>query len=79
VTALVAAGVCAALANGAFVYLRQEYEFGREAFLGLRTWAVQSVLLFGFCLLVYRFLVAALFGYGREQESERPPLEAERG
>ena len=70
--AVVAAGVCIALANGAYVYLRQEFEFGREAFLGMRTWVVQSVLLFGFCLLAYRFLVASLFGYGADAESERP-------
>jgi hypothetical protein len=44
----------------------------------MRTWVVQSVLLFGFCLLAYRFLVAALFGYGREAEPERPIVEEER-
>jgi TRAP-type C4-dicarboxylate transport system permease small subunit len=62
IVAVVAACVCAALANGAYVYLRQEYQFGRDAFLGLRTWLVQSILLFGFVLLAYRFLVTAIFG-----------------
>jgi TRAP-type C4-dicarboxylate transport system permease small subunit len=67
VTSVVAALVCGALANGAYVYLRQEYQFGKEAFLGLRTWAVQSVLLFGFGLLAYRFLVGALFGHDHDE------------
>jgi hypothetical protein len=41
----------------------------------MRTWVVQSVLLFGFCLLAYRFLAASLFGYGADAEPERPLLE----
>lgn len=72
VTALIAAGVCIALANGAYAYIRQEYEFGREAFLGMRTWVVQSILLFGFGMLAYRFLVATFIGYGPDVEPERP-------
>jgi TRAP-type C4-dicarboxylate transport system permease small subunit len=68
VTAVVAAVVCAVLANGAYTYLRQEYQFGKEAFLGLRTWAVQSILLFGFGLLAYRFLVTAIFGHDHAED-----------
>lgn len=60
--ALFAALVCASLANGAYEYLMLEREFGGDAFLGLRTWHVQSILLLGFVLLVYRFAVAAVFG-----------------
>jgi C4-dicarboxylate transporter, DctQ subunit len=71
VVAVLAAVICAALANGAYAYLQQEYGFGREAFLGLRTWLVQSILLFGFGLLTYRFLVAALFGITPD-EGEMP-------
>jgi len=58
---LLAAAVCCWLADGAFRYLRQEAEFGGEVFLGLRSWVVQSILLFGFCLLAYRFLVTTVF------------------
>ena len=73
VVSVIAAGVCAVLANGAYTYLRQEYGFGREAFLGLRTWLVQSILLFGFCLLTYRFLVTAFFGITLD-ENEMPAV-----
>jgi len=31
---VIAALVCAILANGAYTYLQQEYGFGKEAFLG---------------------------------------------
>jgi TRAP-type C4-dicarboxylate transport system permease small subunit len=73
VVAVIAALVCAVLANGAYTYLQQEYGFGKEAFLGLRTWLVQSILLFGFCLLTYRFLVTALFGITPD-ENEMPAV-----
>jgi TRAP-type C4-dicarboxylate transport system permease small subunit len=71
--AVIAAVVCAVLANGAYTYLQQEFGFGKEAFLGLRTWLVQSILLFGFCLLSYRFLVMALFGLTPD-ENEMPAV-----
>lgn len=61
-TAVIAAVVCLILANAGYSYLIQEKEFGGEAFLGLRTWVTQSVLLFGFGFLTYRFVVLALFG-----------------
>jgi TRAP-type C4-dicarboxylate transport system permease small subunit len=67
-SASVAALVCIAMANGAYEYLRQEYQFGREALLGLRTWQLQSILLFGFMLLAYRFLVYILWGVREERE-----------
>jgi TRAP-type C4-dicarboxylate transport system permease small subunit len=73
VVSVIAAGVCAVLANGAYTYLQQEYGFGKEAFLGLRTWLVQSILLFGFCLLTYRFLVTACFGITPD-ENEMPAV-----
>ena len=73
VVSVIAALICAVLANGAYTYLQQEYGFGKEAFLGLRTWLVQSILLFGFCLLTYRFLVTALFGITPD-ENEMPAV-----
>jgi C4-dicarboxylate transporter, DctQ subunit len=73
IVSVVAAVVCAILANGAYTYLQQEYGFGKEAFLGLRTWLVQSILLFGFCLLTYRFLVTACFGVTPD-ENEMPAV-----
>jgi TRAP-type C4-dicarboxylate transport system permease small subunit len=73
IVSVIAAGICAVLANGAYTYLQQEYGFGKEAFLGLRTWLVQSILLFGFCLLTYRFLVTAFFGITTD-ENEMPAV-----
>jgi C4-dicarboxylate transporter, DctQ subunit len=66
--AAVAVVACLTLANGAYEYLRQEYQFGREALLGLRTWELQSVLLFGFVLLAYRFVVYLLWGVREHPE-----------
>lgn len=66
------AAICAVLANGGLVYLRQEREFGGEALPGVPTWAAQSILFFGFLLLTYRFAVAALFGADTD-EPEAPP------
>lgn len=53
--------ICALLANAAYIYLREEYQFGRSPFLGVPAWAAQSVLLWGFVLLAYRFLVQTLW------------------
>ncbi|MEZ4650434.1 MAG: TRAP transporter small permease [Candidatus Eisenbacteria bacterium] len=66
-----AAAVCIALANGAYEYLSLEKEFEADAFLGLATWHVQSILLLGFILLAYRFLVAAVLGVRSEDEAGR--------
>ena len=52
---------CALLANGAFIYLRDEYRHGVSPFLHVPSWAVQSILLWGFALLCYRFLVQAIW------------------
>jgi len=61
VLAVGAAVCCALLANGAFIYLRDEYQHGISPFLGIPSWAVQSILLWGFALLCYRFLVQAIW------------------
>lgn len=67
IAASVATVACVALANGAYEYLRQEYQYGRETLLGLRTWQLHSILLFGFILLAYRFVVFALWGVWEEK------------
>ncbi len=59
VLSFLSAAICVAMANGAYEYLTYEKEFAQDAFLGLQTWHVQSILLIGFALLAYRFLVAA--------------------
>jgi TRAP-type C4-dicarboxylate transport system permease small subunit len=65
VLSVVAAVCCALLANAAFTYLRDEYQFGVSPFLGVPSWAAQSVLLWGFMLLTYRFFVQALWPTAR--------------
>jgi TRAP-type C4-dicarboxylate transport system permease small subunit len=57
VLSLAAAFCCALLANGALAYLQEEYTQGSSPFLGIPSWAAQSILLWGFALLCYRFLV----------------------
>jgi TRAP-type C4-dicarboxylate transport system permease small subunit len=61
VLSVVAAVCCAFMANGSYIYLREEYQFGRSPFLGLPSWLTQSVLLWGFALLAYRFVVQAFW------------------
>jgi TRAP-type C4-dicarboxylate transport system permease small subunit len=61
VLSLVAAVCCALLANGSYIYLREEFQYGRSPFLGVPSWVAQSVLLWGFGLLAYRFLVQAVW------------------
>ena len=67
--AFISAVVCLALANGAWEYLRLELEFRAEAFAGLETWQVQSILLFGFWMLAYRFAVIVVHGLPEGVES----------
>jgi TRAP-type C4-dicarboxylate transport system permease small subunit len=61
VLAVISSIVCAILANGAYVYLREEFLFGVSPFLGIPSWVAQSILLWGFGLLSYRFLVQAIW------------------
>lgn len=56
-----AALVCALLANAAYVYLLAETENARSPFFGVPAWAAQSILLWGFLGLTYRFLVQAIW------------------
>lgn len=70
--ALLSAVVCLALANGAWEFLRLELEFPSEAFAGLQTWQVQSILLFGSWMLAYRFAVIVLFGLPPGARTESP-------
>jgi C4-dicarboxylate transporter DctQ subunit len=61
VLSLGASVCCAFLANGALAYLQDEYEMGSSPFLGIPSWAAQSILLWGFALLTYRFLVQVIW------------------
>jgi TRAP-type C4-dicarboxylate transport system permease small subunit len=61
VLSLGAAVCCAFLANGALSYLQEEYQMGSSPFLGIPSWAAQSILLWGFAFLCYRFLVQVLW------------------
>jgi TRAP-type C4-dicarboxylate transport system permease small subunit len=61
VLAAAAAVCCAFMANGAFIYLVEESGTGARPFLGIPSWAAQSILLWGFVLLCYRFLVQVLW------------------
>jgi TRAP-type C4-dicarboxylate transport system permease small subunit len=56
-----AALCCAFMAEGAFVYLREEAGHGSALFWGIPSWAAQSILLWGFALLTYRFLVQMIW------------------
>ena len=62
IVSLLAGAICVALANGSYEYLGLEREFTSEAFLGIPSWVVQSVLLLGFALLAFRFLADAVLG-----------------
>ncbi len=56
-----AAVCCAFLANGAYIFLREETGHAASPFLGIPASAAQSILLWGFALLCYRFLVQAIW------------------
>ncbi len=58
---LLCAGVCAWMSNGAYIYLREEYLHGTRPFLGIPTWVNQSILLWGFILLTYRFMIQVIW------------------
>lgn len=59
---------CAFLANGAYAFLRDEYQYGTSPFLGIPSWLTQSILFLGFGLLTYRFLVQAIWPAPRRGE-----------
>ena len=61
VLSLGASVCCAWLADGAFTYLQEEAQHGQSPFLGVSSWVSQSILLWGFALLCYRFLVQAVW------------------
>lgn len=61
VLSIIAAVCCAMMANGASIYLQEEYLHGVSPFLGVPAWAAQSILLWGFALLCYRFAVQAFW------------------
>ena len=61
VLSVIAAVVCAMMAHGASIYLEEEHLHGVSPFLGIPAWAAQSILLWGFSLLSYRFMVQAIW------------------
>jgi TRAP-type C4-dicarboxylate transport system permease small subunit len=61
VLSVIAAVCCAMMANGASIYLAEEHLHGVSPFLGVPSWGAQSILLWGFALLCYRFLVQAIW------------------
>ena len=56
-----AALVCGLMSNGAYEYILLEKDAGTHGFLGIPTWAVESILVWGFGLLAYRFVVQAIW------------------
>jgi TRAP-type C4-dicarboxylate transport system permease small subunit len=74
VLSLLSAVCCALLANGSYVYLGEEYHHGVSPYLGVPSWAAQSILLWGFAMLAYRFLVQAIWPSPRQIEDEPVPL-----
>jgi TRAP-type C4-dicarboxylate transport system permease small subunit len=56
-----AALVCALMSNGAYEYILHEKDAGTHGFLGIPTWVVESILVWGFGLLAYRFVVQAIW------------------
>lgn len=70
VLSVLSAACCALLANGSYIYLREEYHHSASPFLGVPSWAAQSILLWGFGLLAYRFLAQAIWPAPREADVE---------
>ena len=50
--------ICAVMIMASIGYIRTEWEFGGELFLGLPTWVGQIILPLGFLLILFRFVVS---------------------
>ncbi len=57
-----AAGVVIALANAAYVLVRDEFEFESVAFLGIPTWVLMTVMPIALTVMAYRFVHSACCG-----------------
>jgi TRAP-type C4-dicarboxylate transport system permease small subunit len=58
---VIAAVCCGVLAHGASVYLEEQHLHGGSPFLGIPAWVAESILLWGFAMLCYRFCVQAIW------------------
>lgn len=52
--------VCAIMIMASIGYIRTEWEFGGELFLGIPTWLGQIILPLGFFLILFRFVIMAI-------------------
>jgi TRAP-type C4-dicarboxylate transport system permease small subunit len=75
VTSAVAVFACALLTNASWAYLRNEVIFGSRVFLGIPSWIMVSILVFGFAGIGWRFLEWVL--WPRSGGPGRPPLTEE--
>jgi TRAP-type C4-dicarboxylate transport system permease small subunit len=75
-TSFVALVACALLANASWSYLEGEFTFGSKPFLGVPSWAANSILVLGFAAMGWRFLEWVLWprsgGYGRTALATEP-------
>ena len=60
VTALFSAFVCALLSKAAYVFVLDERSAGTELFLNLPLWIFMVIILIGFAIMTFRFLLQAL-------------------
>lgn len=73
VTSAVALVACALLTNASWAYMRNEVIFGSRPFLGIPSWIMVSILVFGFAGMGWRFLEWVL--WPRSGGPGRPPLQ----
>lgn len=59
-TNLFSAFICLLLARAAFVFVRDEFSAKTTLFLGIPSWILMSIILFGFSVITFRFLIKAL-------------------
>ena len=59
-TNLFSALICLLLARAAFVFVRDELSAGTTLFLGIPSWVLMSIILFGFSVITFRFLLKSL-------------------
>jgi TRAP-type C4-dicarboxylate transport system permease small subunit len=52
--------ICAIMIMASLGYIRTEWEFGGEIFLGIPTWLAQIILPLGFLLILFRFVIMGI-------------------
>lgn len=70
VISLVSALVVAGLAYASFSFMEQEFEFGKEEFLGIHSGFLVAVLPLGFSLIGYRFFFQFMKAFSPEEQKE---------